>query len=522
MRLRTLLIALLLAASPAWSATPAALNSFPNETAPPADTEYIIELPGTGAGRTRNITQQAIDTRNDGRYTPAAHQANTDNPHQTTAEQVGADPAGTAAQAIIDHEQAADPHGQYLLQSEVGLEPLQVPRLDDAGNLPSSTLPPGYGADGKSAYEVAVDAGFVGTQEEWLLSLQGDPGPEGAEGPAGPQGDPGLGITEAGDGDRLIDVTNSVDPLCDADSVGIQFNTILGEWRYCDGTGWASVSGGGHVILDTAGEPLEQKSQLYIVGPGVEVFNAPVEDRTVVMIEGVPDASLQENGEVLQTWTGSAVWGPGDGITIGYAPTEYTPQSADLGGHLQALGARLAELVATIENFGIDVRGPTLLRVSPVSAILDILTDSLALDYTATDPSNVASVVWSLNGGSATPLSANVDQYTGTITGFTPNVENTVTVTATDDTNPGNTTTETLTVTYKTSVADIDPQSKDFGNVAVDTTATQLFTVSNSGLADLIPGTASISGAGAAKYSILDDSCDLVDVATLGTCTVLV
>lgn len=32
------------------------------------------------------------------------------------------------------------------------------------------------GRPGKSAYEVAVDAGFVGTKAEWLASLKGDPG----------------------------------------------------------------------------------------------------------------------------------------------------------------------------------------------------------------------------------------------------------------------------------------------------------------------------------------------------------
>ena len=32
------------------------------------------------------------------------------------------------------------------------------------------------GADGKSAYEIAQEHGFEGTEEEWLASLKGDPG----------------------------------------------------------------------------------------------------------------------------------------------------------------------------------------------------------------------------------------------------------------------------------------------------------------------------------------------------------
>lgn len=56
------------------------------------------------------------------------------------------------------------------------------------------------GADGESAYEIAVSNGFVGTEEDWLASLIGPQGPtgpagaDGATGPAGatgPQGEPG-------------------------------------------------------------------------------------------------------------------------------------------------------------------------------------------------------------------------------------------------------------------------------------------------------------------------------------------
>lgn len=44
---------------------------------------------------------------------------------------------------------------------------------------------------GDSAYEVAVKNGFVGTEEEWLESLKGEPGPVGPQGPKGDKGDVG-------------------------------------------------------------------------------------------------------------------------------------------------------------------------------------------------------------------------------------------------------------------------------------------------------------------------------------------
>jgi len=76
------------------------------------------------------------------------------------------------------------------------------------GNGVSHWLQLGYlsgegtpGVDGLSAYEIAVNQGFVGTVEQWLTSLRGEQGiqgipgldgEDGATGPAGEQGVQGL------------------------------------------------------------------------------------------------------------------------------------------------------------------------------------------------------------------------------------------------------------------------------------------------------------------------------------------
>lgn len=44
---------------------------------------------------------------------------------------------------------------------------------------------------GYSAYEIAVQNGFIGTEAEWLASLKGETGATGAQGPEGPQGETG-------------------------------------------------------------------------------------------------------------------------------------------------------------------------------------------------------------------------------------------------------------------------------------------------------------------------------------------
>ena len=49
----------------------------------------------------------------------------------------------------------------------------------------------GTGADGKSAYQIALDNGFEGTETEWLASLKGDKGDKGDTGAQGEQGLPG-------------------------------------------------------------------------------------------------------------------------------------------------------------------------------------------------------------------------------------------------------------------------------------------------------------------------------------------
>ena len=76
------------------------------------------------------------------------------------------------------------------------LRPFGVAVLKGAGSGGGGgTGPAGpAGADGASAYEVAVQNGFVGTEAQWLASLVGPAGPagaDGADGAKGEKGDPG-------------------------------------------------------------------------------------------------------------------------------------------------------------------------------------------------------------------------------------------------------------------------------------------------------------------------------------------
>lgn len=59
---------------------------------------------------------------------------------------------------------------------------------EGGGDFPSGEP----GADGKSAYEIAVEHGFEGTEEEWLESLKGEKGDPGEQGEKGEKGEPGV------------------------------------------------------------------------------------------------------------------------------------------------------------------------------------------------------------------------------------------------------------------------------------------------------------------------------------------
>ena len=64
------------------------------------------------------------------------------------------------------------------------------------------------GSDGKSAFEIAVENGFVGTEAEWLESLKGSDGamgPQGEQGPPGADGQPGRDGMNGSDGRDGID-----------------------------------------------------------------------------------------------------------------------------------------------------------------------------------------------------------------------------------------------------------------------------------------------------------------------------
>ncbi len=95
----------------------------------------------------------------------------------------------TAEQGDLYIVQELDPDHGYVYDEALGdwvdAGPVQGPQ-GVQGSQGLQGDPGEAGVDGKSAYELAVDGGFVGTEAEWIASLQGADGEMGTVGPEGP------------------------------------------------------------------------------------------------------------------------------------------------------------------------------------------------------------------------------------------------------------------------------------------------------------------------------------------------
>ena len=87
--------------------------------------------------------------------------------------------------------------GEQGPRGEQGIQGIQGPQGEQGiqgpkGDQGEQGLPGENGADGKSAYEIAKEHGFVGSEEDWLATLKGDKGDQGEQGIQGPQGEQGI------------------------------------------------------------------------------------------------------------------------------------------------------------------------------------------------------------------------------------------------------------------------------------------------------------------------------------------
>lgn len=123
-------------------------------------------------------------------------------------------------------------------------------------------------AEGKSAYQVAIENGFEGTASEWLGALVGEQGEPGADGATGPTG-PGLPVAgavgsvpvKASASDYDVEWASSffIDPATGYCGIGLEGANPEGPLHIK-----ASPSSEGSIVLENSGDPGKRWS----IGPG--------------------------------------------------------------------------------------------------------------------------------------------------------------------------------------------------------------------------------------------------------------
>ena len=149
------------------------------------------------------------------------------------------------------------------------------------------------GKDGKSAYEIALENGFVGTESEWLESLKGADGKDGINGKDGVDGAPGQDGIDGQPGKDGIDGQNGADGQDGVNGSDGKSAYIIAVEHGFTGTEteWLASLKGAHGKDGADGQPGKD-------APEVDLSNYATKDQL---------QKLEENAEYLEELIKSAV-----------------------------------------------------------------------------------------------------------------------------------------------------------------------------------------------------------------------
>lgn len=188
------------------------------------------------------------------------------------------------------------------------------------------------GQAGRSAYQLAVDAGFVGTEAAWLASLNGAPGAPGAP---GAKGDTGASLV----------IQGTVTDLSDLPPTGDQGDAYLldGDLITWDGDEWVNVG----KIQGPAGDPgpayLAPGGPVAVGMPAVmRGINSSGGEFTPANVPGVYDTDYHYDGAASMAFLAAR------GARMIRLPFRWERIQHTLGGPLDA--AELGRLVATVNH----------------------------------------------------------------------------------------------------------------------------------------------------------------------------
>lgn len=162
------------------------------------------------------------------------------------------------------------------------------------------------GPAGKSAYEIAKQNGYTGTEEEWLESLKGEQGPQGPEGPQGPQGPEGP-QGAPGQGAEVVDNLESedADKALSANQGRILGAAIADITQQLSGViGSGVIARASNVVTATGGE---SSIEIGISGFDSDVYHLDAYCNGVLLALTSEYTIDDEDGEInLVDWTATA------------------------------------------------------------------------------------------------------------------------------------------------------------------------------------------------------------------------
>ena len=149
------------------------------------------------------------------------------------------------------------------------------------------------GPQGYSAYEVAVQNGYEGTEAEWLASLKGEDGTDGEPGPQGPQGLPGEDRTNATiNGVSAINIAAGENITLDQEDETLTINSTGGGTRdYTALTNKPSINN------------VELNGNKSLSDLGVGTYDKPASGIPKTDLASDVQASLDKADSALQSYT---------------------------------------------------------------------------------------------------------------------------------------------------------------------------------------------------------------------------
>jgi len=197
--------------------------------------------------------------------------------------------------------------------------------------------------------------------------------------------------------------------------------------------------------------------------------------------------------------------------------TSYYDYKAATTVSFSNMSSMLNNLKVAMNNYGVDTTPPVLTRVSPVDLAATSFENALIFEYVVADPQGLhelTPLTYAFNGGPATALVSGLPSAPESA----PEANTAYPWTVTALNAAGMTTTESGTFAYITPVASVDPATLAFGNVSTGSTRILTASLSNAGMADLVVGTAEITGTDASYFSLSADACSAATVAPAGEC----